>query len=984
MEPVGREECDMAKEWGEPLAIVGIGASAGGLEAFEQFFMNMPPDTGIAFVLITHMDPTKKGLLPEILRRFTSMPVRETRDGMKVEANTVYVKPAQADLSIFHGTIGHLRPIRTGGLRMPIDGFFQHLAEDQNRKAVGIVLSGTGSDGTLGIRAIKEHTGMVMAQDPGSARFNGMPSSAIASGFVDYTAPADELPELLIQYVRFSVMVPAGEALTTAVEEADLAKIFTLIRLRTGQDFSRYKRSTIRRRIERRMAIHQTPSIREYVQFLHANPPEIDTLAGELLIGVTRFFRDSEAWVALEGLIQNEMIPSRSEKGVIRAWSVGCSTGEEAYSLAIVLRECLDALRRPDAIQIFATDVDKKAIEVARRGTYPVNIAADMPPERLERFFIKEENTYRVRKEIRDSVIFATQNVISDPPFTHLDILSCRNLLIYLSLDLQKQLIPLFQYALNPGGLLFLGTAESIGGFDTQFRTVESRWKIFQRREGTPAQAPRLELAATFTPPVAAQQRQREFARGEEAIAALSREWLLEEYAPPALIVNENGDILYFHGRTGDYLEPHPGRASLNIQMMTRREIRDALEPVLRAAVREKENFIQEAIPVYLGDDRRQILLTVRPIGRRGDGMLYIVVFQDEEGQGREVPIEGDMVHGSSAGPSAAGLKQEIARIRFHLRHTIEDMQASHEELKAMNEELQSTNEELQSTNEGLTTSKEELQSLNEELLTVNAEHQKKIEELSQGNDDMRNLLQSTELAMLFLDNDLGVRRFTEPIRSVINLQAGDVGRSITDLAVNLKDEHLIDDLRDVLKTLQLQEREVQTTGGMWFDMRILPYRTAENRIDGLVITFTDISPRKELESSIRKTRACAEGIVATVREPLAVLSSDLRVIAANRSFSTIFGITPKETEGRLIYTLGNRQWNTPGLHRLLLEIMSGKGEIEGFDIELGVAGLGRRTMLLNVKRVYSEAGEDRILLAARDITGRPVAESRRREGNTA
>ncbi|MGI6022753.1 MAG: chemotaxis protein CheB [Methanoculleus sp.] len=955
MDPTDHTAHGVAGKEDGPLAIVGIGASAGGLEALEEFFGNMPPGTGIAFVLIIHADSATRGLLPEILQRFTDMPVREARDGMKVEANVVYVKPAETDLSIFHGVIGHLRPTPTYGPRMPIDSFFQHLAEDQNGRAVGIVLSGAGSDGTLGVRTIKEHAGMVMAQDPGSARFAGMPANAIASRFVDHIAPPGELPELLIQYVGFSAMVFEGEALDRVPEEADLRRIFTLIYLRTGQDFSRYKRSTIRRRIERRMAIHQIPGIREYVQFLRTNPPEVEILADEFLIGVTRFFRDPEAWLALREAILREMIPSKPEGNTIRVWCVGCSTGEEAYSLAIVLRECLDILERPDEIQVFATDIDARAIDIARRATYPVNIAADVSPERLERFFIKENVTYRICKEIRDSVVFAIQNVISDPPFTRLDILSCRNLLIYLSLDLQKQLIPLFQYALNPGGLLFLGTAESISGFEAQLKTIGGTWKIFQRREGAPMQIPQLELSTRFTPQMAAGQWQQEFVRGEEGVAALAQEWLLAQYVPPAMIVNRGGDILYSHGRIGRYLEPHPGGATLNIHTAMRREIRDALAPVLRVAAQGGEGFVQKDISVQMEDSYQQVLFTVRPIGRwtERDGMLFVITFQDGEEQGRELLVKEEVIHTSSDGVSAGDLRQEVARARLHLRHTIEDMQASQEELQSANEELSNTNEEL-------TTSKEELQSLNEELVTVNAEHQRKIEDLSQINDDLQNLLQSTEIAILFLDNDLRIRRFTDPIRAIVNLQTGDVGRPIIDLAIHLRDGHLPSELRAVLRTLQVRVREVQATDGRWLEMRIRPYRTMESRIDGLMVIFVDISPIKELDAAMQEAHAYAEAVVATAHEPLAVLDADLRVISANHSFSAILGTTPGAVEEKLMHI--------SGLRRLFERILSEKLEFEDFEIDHDLPEIGSRTMRISARRVRAGPKDDRILLTIEDV----------------
>ena len=959
-----------------PLAIVGIGASAGGLEAMEEFFGHMPAKSGIAFAVVQHQDPDQPSFLPEILQRFTQMPVVEVEEnGNRARPDTVYIKPPGADLSILNGTFILLKPTTIFGAKTSIDSFFRHLADDQDGKAVGIILSGMGSDGTLGIRAIKERTGMVMAQEPASSKFEAMPQSAIATGLVDYIAEASDLPRLLCDYVDANMELRKQHANATPMLENDLAKIFVLIRARTGQDFTLYKRSTIIRRIERRMGLHQLAVMNDYIRYLRENPAEIDILSKELLIGVTRFFRDAGAWEALLGKTLSDLILSRPSGSMLRIWVVGCSTGEEAYSMAIVLQEHLEKLGRAGEtqFQIFATDTERESVDIARMGRYPINIEADVSTERLEKFFIKENGTYRIHPRLRESLIFAMQNIILDPPYTHLDIISCRNLLIYLSPELQRKLIMLFHYALNSGGILFLGCAESIGGNNNFFGTLDGKWKIFQKKDVSTASG------LPDQPSVFAVKSHAQMVRGEysasmkmHSLTTIAQQQLLELYAPPAVIITEDGDIVYFHGRTGKYLEPSPGKANLNIFAMAREGLRYALITLLRTAAAEKREVTAENVALITEDGTSHVRLKVHPISKQSERSdLYLAVFEEvPEPKTPQVELEAPFAAASSQDERFLELRRELAETRSELKRAAEERQASAEEMTSMNEELQSANEELQSTNEELTTSKEELQSLNEELLTVNAELEGKIEAFSLSNDDMQNLLRATEIPMLFLDSNLHVRRFTDAIKPIISLIGNDVGRSIADLNVNLKDYSFVNDAQDVLDTLQFKERQVETPEGNWFLMRIMPYRTSENRINGVVVTFNEITAIKEMEKSLKDAKSYAQNIVDTIQEPLLVLNSGMQVVYANRSFYETFHVTPKDTEGSLIYDIGNKQWDIPGLHQLLEDILPENAAFEGYKVEHDFPEIGRRFIRLNARKIESN-NENLILLAMEDITAK-------------
>jgi two-component system CheB/CheR fusion protein len=853
-EPDGAQG-DRARD-GCAFPIVGIGASAGGLEALELFLKHVPERSGMAFVVIQHLDPTHKGTMVELLQRTTRMTVLQVTDRQEVEPDTVFVIPPGKDMSILHGVLHLLPQQMPRGLNLPIDFFFRSLAEDQQERSIGVVLSGMGSDGTLGLRAIKEKAGVGFAQSLTSAKFDGMPRSAIDAGLADVVAPVEELPGKIVAYREHAPYIaqPQEEPLEEKAISA-LEKVFILLRAQTGNDFTLYKKSTIHRRIARRMGLHQIDKINNYVRYLRENPREIELLFRELLIGVTSFFRDPAAWDYLRNEVMPTLLASRPSGSVIRAWVPGCSTGEEAYSLAMVFRESLEALKSPKnlTLQVFATDLDRDAIEKARGGIYPANIAADVSSDRLRRFFIEDERGYRVSKEIREMVVFAPQNIIMDPPFTRLDILSCRNLLIYLAPELQKKLVPLFHYALNPGGILFLGSAETIGTFTGLFGSADGKARVYCRLEAG-AGSTQVEFPAAFMSKATAQGDGPSPHPAGPMVATpnlqvLADRVLVQRFSPAALLTSDKGDILYISGRTGKYLEPAVGRASMNLFAMAREGLRLDLSSAFSAALREDRPITVEGVRVGTNGGTQLANLTVQrltePKELRGTVMVVIA-------DASERPHEAPKTSARKTGVTDQ-LESELQRAHEEVQTTREEMQTSQEELKSTNEELQSTNEELQSTNEELTTSKEEMQSMNEELQTVNHELQSKVEELSRSNNDMKNLLNSTDIATLFLDGHLLVRRFTSPIAELIKLIPSDVGRPISDIAREIDYPQLSEDAREVIRTLVFKERLVPGANARWFSVRIMPYRTLENVIDGVVITFTDASARKDMEGQVRQ-----------------------------------------------------------------------------------------------------------------------------------
>ena len=840
--------------------IVAIGASAGGLEALSAFFRNTRADSGLAYVIVQHLDPHGHGQLVELLQRSTQMRVAQVTDGLEVEPDHVYVIPPGSDLSVMHGVLHLLPQAHAAGLRLPIDFFFRSLAEDQQESSIGVVLSGMGSDGTIGLRAIKEKAGASFVQAPDSAKFDAMPRSAVDAGVADVVAPVEELPGRILAYRTHVPHISRAESLLEHRAQTALEKIFSLLRAQTGNDFSLYKKSTILRRIERRMGLHQIDSLAYYVRFLRENPREVELLFKELLIGVTSFFRDPPAWEYLKNDVLPAMIATRPHGGTFRAWVPGCSTGEEAYSLAIVFKEAVEPLRplRNVTLQIFATDLDRDAIDKARTGLFPDSIVAEVSPERLRRFFVQEERGYRIGKEIREMVVFAPQNVCTDPPFTKLDILSCRNLLIYFSSELQQKLLPLFHYALNPGGILFLGSAETIGTSSGQFVQLDSKARIYRKldRGVRPENLAFQTLVPPSVPvlPAASSEGDRGAARGPAPnLQALADRVLAQRFAPLGTLCTDKGDILYISGRAGKYFEPAVGKANLNVFAMAREGLRYDLSKAFAQALRQDRPAVARGITVGTNGGTQVIDLTVqRLVEPKELRDTVLIVITDVPGHPAP-PRPVSRPAKAGAHPHFAEIERELQRAREEIQITREEMQTSQEELKSTNEELQSTNEELQSTNEELTTSKEEMQSLNEELQTVNQELQAKVDELSRSNNDMKNLLNSTDIATLFLDGELRVRRFTTPTVAIIKLIPADVGRPITDIASDLDYPDLADDAREVLRTLVFREKQAGTRDGRWFSVRIMPYRTLENRIDGVVITFMDASAIRQLASAAQE-----------------------------------------------------------------------------------------------------------------------------------
>lgn len=826
------------------LRITGIGASAGGLAPLEEFLSRVSPHSHMAYVVVQHLDPTHKALLPELLQRATLMPVREAIQGMPIKAGYVYVIPPNTELSIVGGSLNLAEPMEPRGLRLPINVLFSSLASAQGDQAIGVVLSGMGSDGTLGLQAIKAVGGLTAVQQPDTAQFDAMPNSAIAANCVDIIAPPSELPARLLACLD---QIPEPEVANDPVVETErastpLQRIARLLRERTRHDFSHYKTSTLQRRIERRMAIHNITTLLLYVEYLQRNPNEIDLLFKEVLIGVTSFFRDAQVWQYLAESTLPKLLARPDRESHLRAWVIGCSTGEEAYSLAMIFTEAMDKLPQPHnvTLQIFASDLSPDAITTARRGCYPADISQSVSAERLARFFSAHDDGYRINSDIRDRVLFAQQDVVLDPPFTRLDLISCRNLLIYFDQSLQRKLIPLFHYSLRPGGILVLGSSETVGRFTKLFAPVESRLRLYLQQNNT--QSSGLRLPVKSFPPLSWMTKELPVPSSNvsspthDNLQAAADQVLLQVYAPAAVVINDEGDIVYISGRTGKYLEPAAGKANWNFHAMVRDSLRTPIASALRQADNQSEPLQLQGLEVQPpGGGIRSVDITVQalrePTSLRG---MKMIVFRD-------IAPTHDSAANKQTSKTAAQQSHaaELRQYQDEIQTLREENRASQEELQSANEELQSTNEELQSTNEELTTSKEEMQSMNEELQTINAEMQTKLDDLALAQSDMNNLLNSIDIAILFLDQNLNLRRFTDRASKIINIREGDVGRPLSDLTTKLQYPELNDDALNTLGTLAFSEKQILATDGRWFTVRIMPYRRLDNVIDGVVITFS-------------------------------------------------------------------------------------------------------------------------------------------------
>jgi two-component system CheB/CheR fusion protein len=918
--------------------IVCIGASAGGLEALEQFLGNVPVNSGIGYIVIQHLDPTQKGMLPELLQRITKMEVIQVKDRMLVQPDRVYVIPPNKSMSILKGTLHLFDPVELRGLRLPIDFFLRSLADDMNENAVGVILSGMGSDGSIGARSIKERNGIVMVQEPSNAKFDSMPRNVIESVSVDIVAPAKELPDRLIAFIKHLPLVKSNMEVEIKDQSA-LEKIIILLRNHTGNDFSLYKKNTVYRRIERRMAVHKIDKIATYVNFLQENLKEVDILFKELLIGVTNFFRDKDVWDKLGEVVLPSMISTMQEGTILRAWIAGCSTGEEAYSLAIVFKEVVEKTNPHGgySLQIFATDLDNEAIETARKGQFNLNIASDVTSKRLTRFFIKTEEGYRVNAEIREMVVFAKHNIILHPPFTKVDILTCRNLLIYMDAELQKKLLGLFYYSLNADGVMILGSAESLGTQSHFFTTIDAKQKIFKRSQssGSPAL---IDFPSSFARNKQLTTENQLPVTPAHNIQTLANEILLQHFSPPGVLVNEKGDIIYISGRTGKYLEPAVGKANMNIFAMLRDGLRNEFPSAFRQVLAKKEQVVLKNIKVGTNGGTQILDVTIQWLDKPEPlkGMIMII-FSD-------VPknvIQNETVKKGVKTINIirqTELEKELQTAREDTQNTLEEMQTSQEELKSTNEELQSTNEELQSTNEELTTSKEEMQSLNEELQTVNAELQSKIDDFTRVNNDMKNLLNSTDIATLFLDKDLKIRRYTDEATKIFKLIKSDIGRPFTDQVSDLIYPDLPVDAREVLRTLVFVKKQIETKDGRWFSTRIMPYRTFDDRIDGLVITFFNITDLKQLEEELNDKEQMQRMILNTSSDVIIKISNNWKILEFNPAAEKFFGKKHKETVDQNFIQLFVPNKEQQKTEKELLKLMK-EGNISNYKMQLFVSG---------------------------------------------
>jgi two-component system CheB/CheR fusion protein len=968
----------LSEHLSDAFPIVGIGASAGGFEAFAAMLKELPEDTGMAFVFVQHLDPTHSSVLTEIIARSTKIPVVEVSDGMRVTPNRIYVIPANATMILRNRELHLGARMLIRGRHLPIDHFFYSLADECGTQAIGVVLSGSASDGTEGCRAIKSGGGITFAQDEKSAKFASMPHSAISAGCIDFVLTPKEIARELARIARHPYIAEkrAKDENLSIVGGEDLNALLRLVRERSGVDFGMYKQTTLQRRIRRRIVLHRFEKIKDYLRYIRENPAEIDELYRDILIHVTGFFRDKDSYDALTLRVFPTLFHGRNlEERPIRIWVPGCSTGEEVYSIAICLLEYLWSSARKSgqammtkAVQIFGTDISEAALDRARVGLYTNAAIADVSPARLSRFFVRLDGGYQINRSIRDMCVFARQNVAKDPPFSNIDLITCRNLLIYLGAELQKRVIPTLHYALKPDGYLMLGGSESLGAFADHFILIDKKNKIYQKKRSA------TRLITYFTGGDFASRRP-DPARNVAPVASnvsVDKEVervLVDRFVPASIVVNEHMEIVQFRGRTGAYLEPAPGHPTFSLSKMAR----EGLLVDLRAAITKarKSNSIvrSERVHVKSNGHSREVDLEVIPVrGPDAAERFYVVVFQDSR---KPVHDSQPTARGKSPERSASArenehLKLELDQLREQLKTLIEEHETTSEEFKSVNEEVLSSNEELQSTNEELETAKEELQSSNEELTTLNEELQNRNLELSLANNDLLNLLGNVNIPVVMVDDDLRIRRFTPPAQSLLNLIPTDVGRRLQDIRPNLDVDDIESTVRLTIETATLQEREVHEKGGAWYMMRVGPYKTRDKKIDGAVISFLDID---ELKQRVNESRNLADSLIQNAREALLVLDSTLKVSSVNREFCRIFQMSPDQVQGHSLSDLGAGQWIPPGLLARLQQLVSNDSRIDEVEFRHEFPQLGLKTMVFNARRIRPTRGQPIVLLSVEDIT---------------
>src|SRR5271163_1947130 len=948
----------------ESFPVVGLGASAGGLDAFRRLLAVLPPGTGMAFILIQHLDPTHASMMVDLLSGHTPLTVQQAADGMPLEREHVYIIPPGAYLSIRGGALRLSQPRERHGARLPFDFFLRSVAEELGERAICIILSGTGSDGSVGLKAVKEKGGLVIAQDPDDAEYDGMPRSAITTGSVDLVLPVAEIPEILAKYGRQKGLAVDDHP------QSRLAEIISLLRTKTSHDFALYKPGTLSRRIERRMTLASVDDSGRYLEMLREDSDELELLAKDLLINVTSFFRDPKAFEVLAEEVIPDLVRRHPSDQPLRIWVAGCSTGEETYSLAMLFLEEIAAAKRNVRLQVFASDVDEDAVALAREGRYPESVAAYVSPVRLARFFTLEEHGYRVVPELRGVVVFTVQDVLADPPFSRLDLISCRNLLIYLRPEAQEKVLLLFHFALSEGGVLMLGGSETVGSLDDRFEPVSKAQRIYRQighiRPGE----------VDF--PIGSGGSARAIWPGRHPAAAqgisardLTQRLLLETYAPASVLINRKFECLYYSGSTDRYLRVAAGEPSRDLFAMAREGLRDKLRAAIRQASREHTRTIATGAQASYAGTAVAVRIEVHPVRSEGEELLLVSFFDEPE---RE-PRPGRPAELTDGLSRIAELEQELDSTRKELQSAIHELEIANEEQKALNQEAMSANEEFQSTNEELMTSREELQSLNEELTALNSQLQETLERQRSASNDLQNILHSSGVATLFLDSELNIRFFTPAAKSLFRVIATDIGRPLADLTPLAAGRDLLADAGAVLTTLEPLGREIEAEGGAWYVRRILPYRTQDNRIDGVVITFADISEIKAAERDIRAARAYSDSIIDTIHQPLVVLDEELRVVSANRSFYQSFGLAREETVGRPLGVAEDSHPQIPGLRDFLERVRAEPVPPEDYELEIELPLLGRRILLLKVREIRDgPLGERKILLAIDDITERRQA----------
>src|SRR5271156_5657520 len=953
--------------------VVGLGASAGGLDAARRLLAALPAGTGMAFILIQHLDPTHASMMVDLLAGHTPMKVQQATDGMPLEPEHVYLIPPGAYLSIQSGALRLSEPRERHGARLPFDFFLRSLAEELGRRAICVILSGTGGDGSLGLKAVKEKGGLVIAQDPNEAEYDGMPRSAIMTGAVDLVLPVAKIPETLAKYGRQLALNGQGRKGRAPDDHPPdrLAEIIDLLRTKTAHDFALYKPGTLLRRLERRMALAAVDESGRYLDMLRQDAGELELLAKDLLINVTSFFRDPKAFELLADEVIPDLVRRRPADQPLRIWVAGCSTGEETYSLAMLFLEEIAAAKRNIQLQIFASDIDEDAVALAREGRYPESIAADVSPVRLTRFFTQEEHTYRVVPELRGVVVFRAQDVLADPPFSRLDLISCRNLLIYLRPEAQEKVLLLFHFALRESSILMLGGSETVGRLDDRFEPISKTQRIYRQighsRPGEvdfpigPGGGART-LWPGQTRPAAAQ--------GFSA-RDFTQQLLLASYAPASVLINRKHECLYFSGPTDRYLRVAAGEPSRDLFAMAREGLRDKLRAAIRQASREHARTIVMGAQASYAGSAVAVRIEIHPVQSEGEELLLVSFFDEPE---RE-PKPGRPAELTDGLSRIAELEQELAATRKELQNAIHELEIANEEQKALNQEAMSANEEFQSTNEELMTSREELQSLNEELTALNSQLQETLERQRSTSNDLQNILDSSGVATLFLDSELNIRFFTPAAKSLFRVIATDIGRPLADLTPLAAGRDLLADAGAVLTTLEPLGREIEAEGGAWYVRRILPYRTQDNRIDGGGITVADISEIKAAERDIRAARAYSDSIIDTIHQPLVVLDEELRVVSANRSFYQSFGLVRAETAGRPLGVAEDSHPQIPGLRDFLERVRAEPVPPEDYELEIELPLLGRRILLLKVREIRDgPLGERKILLAIDDITERRQA----------